>query len=319
MRIRKKLSVVCTLLVLLCAAYTGWRVWQVQSELDAAATSAHRLRQALRSGNQHAAEEAQSALRDHSAAAADRTGGPLWSVLAAAPVLGDDAAAVRTLSQTLQALSDEGIPPLVAFSETLDSGDLAPRGGTVPVSAFTSVAEPVQEASQAFTVARGGLGGVGTDGLLEPVRRPFANFTQAVGDVADALAAAEKAVRLIPSMLGSRRHYLLVVQNNAEVRATGGMPGALALVDTHDGRIRMSRQATASGFPELDRPVLPLTAQERAVFGTQLGTFFQDANFSPDFPRAAELLAARWRQRYGGTLDGVVSVDPVALSYQGAR
>jgi hypothetical protein len=51
------------------------------------------------------------------------------------------------------------------------------------------------------------------------------------------------------------------------------------------------------------------------VFGRQLGVFFQDANFTPQFPRTAELLAARWQQRFDERVDGVLSVDPVALSY----
>jgi hypothetical protein len=40
-----------------------------------------------------------------------------------------------------------------------------------------------------------------------------------------------------------------------------------------------------------------------------------DANFTPDFPRTAELMKARWEDVEGGEVDGVVSIDPVALSY----
>ena len=47
-----------------------------------------------------------------------------------------------------------------------------------------------------------------------------------------------------------------------------------------------------------------------------LGTYFQDAGFTPDFPRSAELMAARWEEFTSGPeLDGVLSLDPVAMSY----
>ncbi len=42
-------------------------------------------------------------------------------------------------------------------------------------------------------------------------------------------ATAARAVRLLPPMLGADgpREYLLLVQNNAEQRATGGIPGSV--------------------------------------------------------------------------------------------
>ncbi|MFT4011764.1 MAG: DUF4012 domain-containing protein, partial [Nocardioidaceae bacterium] len=42
---------------------------------------------------------------------------------------------------------------------------------------------------------------------------------------------------------------------------------------------------------------------------------FLDANATPDFARASDLWRARWQQVQGEDVDGVVAVDPVALSY----
>jgi len=307
----------CALLVLLFTAYAGWRVWSVRSDLVSAAASAHRLRAALAAGDHPAAEHELRVLRANSQEAADRTDGPLWSVLSAAPWVGDDAVAVRTMSHTVSALARDGVATLVRSSTELDAGAFTPEDGAVPVEAVSGLDSPLGAGSRAFDVALDRLGKVDSGDLVGPIRRPFEDFSRAVRQGAAALHAATKAVRLLPAMVGSQgeRRYLLVFQNNAEIRAIGGMPGAVALVEARSGRIRMSRQASALDFPELDRPALPLSAEEQAVFGTQLGTFFQDANFVPHFPRTAELLATRWRQEYGGKLDGVLSVDPVALSY----
>ncbi|MDE0776513.1 MAG: DUF4012 domain-containing protein, partial [Nocardioides sp.] len=44
--------------------------------------------------------------------------------------------------------------------------------------------------------------------------------------------------------------------------------------------------------------------------------FFQDPNFTPDFPRAAEVFNAFWSEKYPDvSLDGVISLDVVSLSY----
>ncbi len=112
------------------------------------------------------------------------------------------------------------------------------------------------------------------------------------------------------------RDYLLLFQNNAEIRATGGMPGSWARIHAEDGRIDMVEQGTAGDFPTADEPVVPLTDAEVAVYGEEYGQFFQDPGFAPDFPRAAELWNAHWERRFPGTdLDGVLALDPVGMSY----
>ncbi len=77
----------------------------------------------------------------------------------------------------------------------------------------------------------------------------------------------------------------------------------------------LGRQGDAGTIGRFDEPVLPLTAQEKALFGKDLGRYAQDVNFTPDFPRSAELIQAMWHARGNPRLDGVISTDPVALSY----
>ena len=121
----------------------------------------------------------------------------------------------------------------------------------------------------------------------------------------------------MPGMLGrdGPRRYLVVFQNNAEVRATGGLPGAVAVVEADRGHIELLvQQIAASSFGQAPEPVLPLTTAEQAIYGDQLGTYFLDANFTPDFPRSAALWRARYEQQFR-EIDGVLAVDPVALGY----
>ena len=133
----------------------------------------------------------------------------------------------------------------------------------------------------------------------------------------EALATAERAARLMPTFLGDngKRHYLYVFQNNAEVRSTGGLPGNVSLVRAVDGKVKIIEQSSGAAFGRRETPVLPLTSEEASLYGDQLGTYFLDANFTPDVPRAAELWKARWEELLGGTVDGVFTIDPVTLSY----
>ena len=82
------------------------------------------------------------------------------------------------------------------------------------------------------------------------------------------------------------------------------------------GRLSLTRQGTAGDFPSTAEPVLPLSPGELQAYHQQLGTYWQDAGFTPDFPRAAQLWSAHWRQRFPDTpIRGVIAIDPVALSY----
>ena len=154
-------------------------------------------------------------------------------------------------------------------------------------------------------------------GYTGRLQRKYRELAGRVADASDALDAADTAARLMPDMLGGDgvRRYLLVFQNNAEVRSTGGLPGSAALVEARDGKISMKRQASGASFGEATEPVLPLTPAEQEIYGRQLGTYFLDATFTPDFPRAADLMRAHWESRFGQQVDGVFAVDPVALSY----
>ncbi|WP_296606195.1 DUF4012 domain-containing protein, partial [Nocardioides sp.] len=139
-----------------------------------------------------------------------------------------------------------------------------------------------------------------------------------VHDLRTGLASAETATAVAPTMLGAdgARDFLVIFQNNAEIRPTGGLPGSWAMVHAEDGRLRMEIQGSANDFPVTQTAVGLLTNEEIDVYGRVFGQYFHDAGFTPDFPRAAELWDAHWREQHPDRpLDGVLAVDPVALSY----
>ena len=292
--------------VLLFLAYAGWSVWQVRSDLTEARSSAERLRVALVDGDQKRAEEALESLQDTSGSAADRTDGPLWAVFGAVPGLGDDAHGVRTVASVLDDVSHDGLDPLVASADSLDSGTFTPVNGQVPVDSVAVVAEPLAAARDSFAAADEELAGVDSSGFTGAFRSAYDDLSGQIHRASTATTSATTAAELLPGMLGGdgARNYLLIFQNNAEARSTGGLPGAATILNATDGKITIPKAAQAPGFGELDKPVLPLTKEENKIFFDQLGTYFQDANFTPDFPRTADLMAARWKLETGRTSTG---------------
>lgn len=314
---RLLLGLVVATPLLAFGAYAGWSAFQVRADLTDARADAEQLRSALVDGDQPEAERALTRLEEHSSSARERTAGPTWGVLGELPWAGDDADGVRLVADVIADLTADGLAPLVATSESLDAGTFAPRNGRLSVEAIETTREPVNRAAAAFDAADERLAGVDPAGFTDSLADVWTDLRGKVSDARGSLDSARTAVDLLPGMLGSEqpRDYLLVFLNNAEPRALGGMPGSLAELHVEDGRLELGRQRAASAFPELAQPVLPLSKDEKRNFHQELGTFVQDAGFTPHFPRAAELLAARWEREYGTGVDAVLAVDPVALSY----
>ncbi|MFW6772750.1 DUF4012 domain-containing protein [Nocardioides sp. CPCC 205120] len=301
-------------LLLVLGLYAAWQVLTTSRDLTAAADDAQRLQSAVTAGDDAAADAALADLREHAGSAADRTGGPLWSALTWAPVVGDDLDGVRTVSAVLDDLAADGLEPLVSTARDLET--LTPRDGRIDLAAVEGLAAPVAAGNAAFADARERLAEHDPSGYQATVRDKYREVTRQVDRAADALDTADRAVRVLPSMLGAEgpRNYLLVFQNNAEIRAGGGLPGSASLVTADDGAIALTRQVAGSSFGRADEPVLELSEAEEDIWGRQLGTYFLDANFTPDFPRSAALWQARWEQEYE-PVDGVLALDPVTLSY----
>ena len=118
-------------------------------------------------------------------------------------------------------------------------------------------------------------------------------------------------------MLGADgpRTYLLLFQNNAEWRSLGGITGAVAAIRTDGGALSLQAQASSSDFPRYDDAVLPLDEEVLGIYGTRPGRYIQNVTQVPDFALSGALAQEMWERETGETVDGVIAVDPVALSY----
>ncbi|MBS4753299.1 DUF4012 domain-containing protein [Nocardioides sp. zg-ZUI104] len=298
------------------AAWAGWVVWQVNRDLSASITHAEAIQNAVESGDDTRLKRELAELQKTSSSAAARTSGSTWSILTQIPLLGDDAEGIEVASNVLDVLAREGIQPLADASDRFE--ELLPRSGGVDITAVQAMAEPTSAAYRAFAEADAALSGVEVTGFVSTLATRFAELQAKVSSAASSLKSAEVATSILPQMLGAEgpKHHLLIFQNNAEVRATGGLAGAASLVEARDGKVNLRNHVAGSEFGETSRPVLPLDKSEQDLYGDVLGTYFLNAGMTPDVSRASELLKERWEQRYPRRrLDGVLLVDAVTISY----
>ncbi|WP_370290698.1 DUF4012 domain-containing protein [Nocardioides sp.] len=305
------------LLAVLAVAWAGYQALQVRGDLNRAADAAQAIRADASAGQIVAEGDPRlTTLTESAASADDRTHGFTWSLLTRLPFFGDDARGVRAASAAIDAIARDGISQLVTASAEVDK--LTVRDGRIPLDRVTALQAPVASAAQAFERAQRQLAAEDPSGYVGPVRSAFDRLAKETDDAAAALRSAEIATRILPSMLGADgpRNYMLVFQNNAEVRSTGGLPGAGAYLRAANGKISLLRQTDGFDFPKTSQPVLKLTEAEQALYGTPVGEYYLSANMTPDVPRASDIMKALWLRSFpNDRIDGVLMVDTVSLGY----
>jgi hypothetical protein len=124
----------------------------------------------------------------------------------------------------------------------------------------------------------------------------------------------------IPAILGweGPRRYLVLAQNPAELRATGGFIGSFGTITFDRGRITERKFQGVETLPlPLDRPYIrPPSAIIEHLFHGRLDRSWGllDANWSPDFPTSARDAIKLYRNDGGtGQIDGVLGVTTYTI------
>jgi hypothetical protein len=130
-----------------------------------------------------------------------------------------------------------------------------------------------------------------------------------------------EGTRVADSLLGydRPRRFFVAVQNNAESRATGGYIANYGVLVADGGHITLPDFRRTSEFDEPNAPNRTLNAPRE--YAKRYSRFdvareWTNVNMSPDMPTVARVMADQYKQFSGTTVDGVVAVDPIAMSYQ---
>ncbi len=107
---------------------------------------------------------------------------------------------------------------------------------------------------------------------------------------------------------GQLRRYLVLFQNNNEIRPTGGFIGSYALVDISAGQIR-NIEVPGGGSYDLQGSLQAKLASPEPLRLLNARWEFQDSNWFPDWPTSAEKIMWFYRQAGGPTVDGVVAIN----------
>jgi hypothetical protein len=314
-RLVMRAGAVVVLAGLLLSIVAGFSILLARSPLRAASADTGSALKQSEHGNQSTAiDQFKEADEDLHAADGDLD----WAVVAEiVPVVSQQVRAIRTAASAGTSLVQAGF----VTASSANVGDLRLVNGTFPVARLQSFQPLFKNDLAVVSDVRGGLGPLSSPWVVGPLRAKLnseqSKVQEAQHDAEIALLGSEE----IPGILGSdgMRRYLVLVENPAESRAGGGVVGDYAEVTADEGRLRLVKvgsveQLDHDGVPPLQRtlPPIPDFVDRYSSFYPQDN--WENVSMSPDFPTVGAVAQYLYPQSGGVQVNGVISLDPVALA-----
>ena len=297
-------------------AWLGYQASQAKSNLEEARQDIQSSKDALLRGDtEEAANWADKALSNAESARAHTDSVP-WNVASAIPWVGGPLKSGQQIADVVLVAVADVLQPSVQIGQAM-SPDRLLKDGRVDVQLLRKAEPKLAEVSAAATRLEFQANAISDPHYFSTLREARQQLQIQTSDLAGLIRNTALAARIAPSMMGADgpRAYFMGFQTNAEARGTGGLLGGFGILRFDNGVATVDELGRNS---ELDKPFTPMGFGDD--FADQWGvsdpsTDFRNSNMSPHFPYTAQIWRSMWQQQSGMTVDGALSIDPVALSY----
>ncbi len=302
------------------AAWVGIRGLTAKSDLESAQAMISTLKTQVADLDIAGASKTFDGILLRTENAKNMTSDPLWRTAEFFPWLGKNLTVVRELASVTDDVMRGVGGPLIDVAKNINPESFAPKDGAIDLSPFEEASPVLVNANSRLKSALAVAHGINVEGTISQVSGAKAKFVSLLDGVAPLLDTVAQVVPLLAPALGAEapRTYVIMFQNPAEARALGGTALSFAVVKVDKGRIDL-QAAIPAGFSNFDpyaTSVVPIPDGAESVYPDgAFGTFIANATLRPSFTTAAEITQEMWKRQFGYAVDGIASIDPVALSY----
>lgn len=308
--------------VVLLTVYVANRALIAKDSLTAAQGQLGSFKSAVGQPNAPSTTALYTALQRNTTKAAEQVDDPVWSLYEHIPVVGPNLKAFRQTADLVNDLVHDGVGPIAVAADGISVESLKPKDGGIDIAPLKKLTPAVGDLDDAIAAADRSAGAIDTEDVVQQLKDPIAKVQSMLGEAAPTIHELRKVMPVLYPALGGegKRHYLLIFQNNAEERASGGNPASMAMLVVNNGKIKLGAQGDSGNFPSpyATPPYSPKGAGNEdwpKIYTDYASTYVTNITMTPDFPSTAKMARAMWRNVHGGKVDGVISFDPVALSY----
>lgn len=316
---RRETKIATVVFVLVVLGFVGWfgaEAFSAKSGLEQARADAQEAKQALTEGRADDALRFAASSKEHARLADNATHSLPWSVVSQVPWLGSPFETGRQISRVVLGLASDVLQPSAQVGITI-SPDRLFQGSRLNLHLLRDTEPALTKMSADARRLLAEADAISVPAYLSVVGKARSELQAQTANVAGLLDDTSLVSRLAPAMMGADgpRTYFMGFQTNAEARGTGGILGGFGILRFDGGEPKVE---TLGPNTELRGPYQPIDLGPE--FADQYGftnpsSNYLNSNVSSHFPYAAQIWKSIWAQESGTNADGVIALDPVALSY----
>lgn len=304
------------LLSLVLLGWLGVQAVSAKSQLEQARISVQHMKEAFLNGkSEDAVRQAENA-QSHARQARAATRSLPWTIAAAIPLLGSPLKTTQQIAEVVVGLADDVLLPAAGMGGDVSPGKLI-EGTRINLALLRSEEPRLSALSGAAADIDARAQAISRPGYLPMISEARTQLQDQTSRLAKLLGNAVIAAKLAAPMLGADgpRTYLMAFQTPAEARGTGGLVGAFGILRFDNGTPTVETLGTNWELGQ-EPANIDLGPQFNKTYGWMNPyADLRNSNVSPHFPYAAQIWKSMWERQSGGRIDGVITVDPVALSY----
>ena len=292
-------------------AMLGWHAYGARSSLSA-------MTQQIPAGDTAGASASIESARSNVVAAQQAVTSLPIAALKVVPYFRTNLDGVDHFLSSAQALLDASAVTNDVYADLTGStgAKAAFQDGTINIGSLQRIEPQVAQMSDDISRAEQSLNQIPDD--ISPVWRGVVDETAArVDGVSRALRVYEGILPELPVLLGEDEPatYLVVFHNPGELYAGGGAALNAALMQFNDGKMEIVDKGAVSSYFFPGNPSVPWNPVAKGPYYAQTGAEdgFAWSNLHQDFRISGEDMMRSWVANGGAPVDGVISLDPVAL------
>ena len=225
----------------------------------------------------------------------------------------------------------KSIDTIVPYADVLGfSGEGSFQGGTaedrlkIVLETLDKIAPILDEIAADLTVAEAELAQISPERYPEtiqgmPIRATILQ-TQGISSAAvDAVTEFRPVIEQLPSIAGARgerKKYLVLFQNDAELRPTGGFLTAFAVINVENGKVEPEKSDDIYELDKKYKTKLPIPEELGRYLITEKSWNLRDMNISPDFKVSMDQFFPQYSKVPGepNNVDGIITVNTKVLT-----
>lgn len=237
---------------------------------------------------------------------------PFWSLVSILPFMKEDIQAVNELLGILDDTCDRVIRPFISQAKAHPLSNLKVDGGfnVNLINSYLDFAEIILPTVDDIAVRIDEI-------HFGPIsKEAVGDYTEKISSLVETYEHFKEYIPLVRAFCGDGkdRFYLMLAQNSAEIRASGGFPGSMGTVRIEDGVLEIGDFMSVYDLLPMGQAFdSGITDQEIQLFGYMYAGEAHDACFNPHFARVGEITKASFDEYNEEFVDGIISLTPAVI------